>query len=219
MSGPMVRAILEGRKTQTRRVVKPLPPSDAESVGANSYTGPEGPSYFWWKGVPTDGPVPYDGSVKYWPSGGSSCPYGKPGDWLWVRETWSPWADAATRAVLRSEDLAVYKADYREGCPPLEVGGCATWRPSIFMPRKFSRITLEITAVHVERLQKITEEDAHAEGVEPRIAGQDSEDKIRTYRTGYVCLWNSLNAKRGLGWEKNQWVWVVSFRNAEEAKQ
>lgn len=173
-SGEMVRAILDGRKTQTRRVVKPPPPSN---------------------------------------SGGTSeifalakqCPYGQPGDWLWVRETWAP---AATEGYDKRDDggLIWYRATDERVC-------MGPWRPSIFMPRQVSRIMLEITDVRVERLQDITEEDAKAEGV---AAWHDTANGT-VYRPEFEMLWDSINGKRGYGWDMNPWIWVIEFKKVSAA--
>ena len=94
------------------------------------------------------------------------------------------------------------------------------WKPSIFMPRWASRITLEIEDVRVERLQEITEEDAKAEGIfaygyEAGLCGEGSIIELPTYIEPFMELWDSLNAKRGYGWAENPWVWVISFRRIE----
>lgn len=174
-SGEMVRAILDGRKTQTRRVVK--------QRGDCS------------------------GSVE-------QCPYGQPGERLWVRETW------ATEGTDETSTLPLqFKAD-RSDWPK-----CSKWRPSIHMPRWASRITLEIESVRVERLQKITEEDAKAEGTRDDALvhyyceeGTD-DDPIGNHRCNwryaFSRLWESINAKRGFGWDANPWVWVITFRRVE----
>lgn len=161
-NGEMVRAILEGRKTQTRRVVKQLDLIQD-----------------------TDPPAFRDAYGDWHPTV-SRSPYGQPGDRLWVRETWS----------LHDTDNPAYKAGASEG--ELEY---YRWHPSIHMPRKFSRITLEVTGVRVERVQEITPEDAKAEGIEHLYAP----------RNAFANLWNSINAKRGYSWESNPWVWVVDF--------
>jgi len=169
-SGPMVRAILEGRKSQTRRVVKPQPPHGIKSVYAPITRDPGN-----WQGVASDDLIGWYGR----------CPYGIPGDRLWVRETFQ-----------RARGGFQYRAD-----------GITTpraWKPSIFMPRTASRITLEVTGVRVERLQDISEKDARAEGV----------DAAPCFCIPYRRLWDSLNAKRGFGWEKNPWVWCISFSKA-----
>ena len=208
-NGEMVRAILEGRKTQTRRVVKPQPILERGlwKMGGQFSAG-------WSEGTR---------SVPCMP-GHSLCtrgPYGSPGDRLWVRETWG----VATRPCPYQgwRDGIEYRADVawmddeRDLLPlhepeiPDEVGDFygdydkEGWRPSIHMPRWASRIMLEVKAVRVERLQEITEEDARAEGVE--MVGPAS----LTSRSSFAKLWDSINAKRGYGWDTNPWVWVVEF--------
>ncbi len=122
------------------------------------------------------------------------CPYGKAGDRLWVRETFG---------FINETCGIVYKAN---GCNSI----VPKWKPSIFMPRKLSRITLEITDIRVERVQEITEADAKAEGVIPKIP---YESKFTYYyRFPFVILWDSINEKRGFGWGENPWVWVVEFK-------
>lgn len=195
-SGEMVRAIIEGRKTQTRRVVLPQP-------------HPE------WPAVPglesNHTPCVAIGTGKW-----VRCPYGKPGDLLWVKE-----------AIKRCGDdgLSVYAAD-----STWTVADAWPWKrpflPSMFCPRGLSRIELEITDVRVERLQEITEEDAVAEGVTATredlshlegaqlgggwTVGAGAYGSISA-RGNYLDLWDSLNEKRGYGWDVNPWVWVISF--------
>ena len=154
-SSPMVRAILDGRKTQTRRDIK-----EKLMCGEDAHV--------------------------------NNCQYGKPGDRLWVRETF-----------CYHDDLAryLYKADGVTG---------VKWKPSIFMPRIASRIMLEITGIRVERLQDISEEDAIAEGVDgeneaAKIGAEWYEKPKRAYRR----LWKSIN---GTGsWDLNPFVWVIEF--------
>jgi hypothetical protein len=137
------------------------------------------------------------------------CPYGQVGDRLWVRETW----------FLASTGAVFYRADGNE------LENCWSWRSPIYMPRRFSRITLEITELRVERLQNITREDAIAEGVDWKRcpAYQTIEDIEFTkrhlpahttidYIGGYRRLWDSINKKRGYGWKTNPWVWVIDFK-------
>ena len=186
----MIRAILEGRKTMTRRVIKPQP---------KSYTGQnihKDQIILWqWK-IEKGG---FGGCPEYnigrWIANSGLCPYGQAGDRLWVRETW--YQNPAT-------DKLVYKADYDHPISP------AKWRPSIHMFRWASRINREITEVRVEQLMKIDIRDIHAEGI--RLP----EDKVGYYGKLYVDafhnLWDSLNAKRSYSWESNPWVWVISFR-------
>lgn len=198
-SAPMVRAVLAGTKTQTRRAMS-LQPSEDTTVHVERFhqtvidrRGEEqpGPEIFgaWW----------HDGES------GLRCPYGQPGDRLWVREAWRTVAgadDIPPRNLMNVESFTHYEAD---AAKPLHVGKL---RPSMFMPRWASRITLEITDVRVDRLQDISDEDLAAEGIQELIdAGVDHDGTPRdTYRT----LWDALN---GCGsWAANPWVWAVSFR-------
>ena len=137
-SGPMVRAILDGRKTMTRRIVK----QQADNGGYCQSLDPD-------KGVWL---VHNGGSIR--------CPYGQPGDRLWVRETWSAWTGGMTSCGEERAPQIEYKATSQSEGP---------WRPSIFMPRWASRILLEITDVRVERLNDISEEDAIAEGFDLKL--------------------------------------------------
>lgn len=217
-SGPMVRAILAGRKTVTRRVV-----TVGDTIEERD-DGTQWPYFTTW----THGD---DGSP--W----ASCPYGAPGDRLWVRETWryhgwtedgAPWikyaADYSTRLVERipdewSDRLADIWADLSDDANMAIDGRAADrkWRPSIFLPRWASRITLEVVGVRVERLQEITEDDARAEGVNPSDAhivikdGDRQPDMERTHRGAFACLWDGINGDRA-SWASNPWVWRVEFR-------
>jgi hypothetical protein len=184
----MVRAILDGRKTQTRRVVKPQP-----------QVSEQGNLMGDWLAKPLDGmllPKLQDITIH--------CPYGQPGDRLWVRETW------AQPAAL-DPGPTVYRADYPscvpsgfENIPPADA---ITWKPSIHMPRAACRLVLEVTGVRVERLNDCSERDAEAEGVFPMFP-DDVCDASHVF--AYSRLWDSIN---GAGaWEANPWVWVVEFR-------
>jgi hypothetical protein len=175
-SGPMVQAILDGRKTQTRRVVKPQP-EYWEQTGGYHYPLDKKP----YRGAPVGRVRSID---EY------RCPYGQPGDRLWVRETWHQYAGGEV----------IYRADYG---PESYQAGAKGWRPSIFMPRWASRITLEITGVRVERVQDISADDARAEGV-------SAPDVLP--RSKFATLWDSINAKRGYGWDMNPWCWCVEFK-------
>lgn len=204
-SGPMVRAILDGRKTATRRVIKPQPTNGI-------WWEPEWPNS--WVSSPLD-------KVRFvW-----SCPYGVPGDRLWVRETC--WIDRAP--VSPGEPLRAFFADgwcvFSDGRPGghspfkmtearLESNAALRKTSSIHMPRWASRITLEVVSVRVERLQEISEDDAIAEGVEPMRAGQGGEGPIKTYRTGLVHAWDAINGSKH-PWASNPWVWVIEFRRIE----
>lgn len=190
---PMVLAILDGRKTQTRRPVKPQIPADAREVA------------FWWHGaLPEETSAPA-GVYYSIPSGLRSqpCPYGKPGDRLWVRETWARSSDYDGQVLLGTDCRVLYRAD--DGIQP------SRWRPSIFMPRWASRITLEITGVRVERLQQIRETDAVAEGYQ---ATQNARGEGSTARDWFWHLWDSINGER-YPWSSDPWVWVIEFRKLE----
>ena len=188
-SAPMVRAILEGKKTQTRRVVKPtqstprVAPLRMEPWLIDGEQETDDHGLPCWAGYHPD----YPGEAKWF-----SCPYGGVGDHLWVRETWNC---IDTGRLTQRQDWVRYRATDGEEM---------YWRPSIHMPRWASRLTLEITGVRVERVQDITHDDAVAEGcyeVEGRSWG----------RLGFSQLWDSINAKRGYSWEANPWVWCVGF--------
>jgi len=193
-SGPMIRALLSGTKTQTRRVVKPQPDRyivSFEKLGND------------WKPVWGVACMPTEEANRC-----IRCPCGVPGDKLWVRETWNASQHRTTRQVrvfYRADD-SNRQIDVYELPPSRRFG--EHWRPSIHMPRWASRITLEVTDVRVERVQEITGEDARAEGVDAIPAAPAAF----THRTSFAKLWNSINAKRGYGWDLNPWVSVVEFR-------
>lgn len=202
-SGEMVRAILEGRKTQTRRVVKPQPPATVAVIVRS------GPDY--------TAAYPNRSAIKPFEWTGD-CPYGQPGDRLWVRETWATERTIAGGHTVATvtplpTDQVVYAADgapLRSAGVTVRAGGeewapKGRWRPSIHMPRWASRITLEITDVRVERVREITEADCVAEGFASPTG------------TDFADLWDSLNADRGYGWESNPFVWVLSFRRVDTA--
>jgi len=198
-SAPMVRAILEGRKTMTRRVVKPVP------------------SDVWGHGVITDTRSTKFGKFCVHMRGEFcgdvhvECPYGTPGDRLWVRETFGyPEQNHENGIVYRATDSSWDDASTKNTKTII-------WKPSIFMPRRESRITLDVTAVRVERLQEITEEDAIAEGVE---IIPDAGVCYKDYTGRCVCkecavysfwsLWEKINGRESL--DANPWVWVVGFK-------
>lgn len=220
MSAPMVKAILEGRKTQTRRIMKPQPPEGATLPGVIQQPAYGGANCVFK--VPVNSPV-----LRH------NCKYGARGDRLWIRET-------AYIAPPNFGDADLNNCRDNEGRGRL-VGYCASMSgdaercaedygvkksPSIFMPRWASRITLEIKSVRVERLQEMSEADAKAEGCFPEFeidlatfvhgAGFDAK-KASTYYLGYKHLWNEIN---GAGsWDLNPFVWVIEFDRFAAAGQ
>lgn len=226
-SAPMVRAILAGTKTVTRRVVKPQPEPFVESARRHaqrhaepyidSYcsepktpSNPRGMSttWCWWTTDDRQGP------------GGLRCPYGAPGDRLWVRETWglhgygdyTYWHRDSVRGRTEDDLRGSWEVAYAaDALSPYD-----HWRPSIYMPRWASRITLEVVDVRVERLHEITEGDARREGAEKGFTAEEAVDRAAgwpraaSHRAGFRALWESIN---GAGsWASNPWVWRIAFR-------
>jgi hypothetical protein len=205
-SGPMVRAILDGRKTQTRRVVT----KQTSELGSAKWEWIDLDAAWTdmlWGVIPGLKVPTSKAPPEYCPECVTRLyPRIFTGDRLWVRET--HW-------INEDEGTAAYRAD---GEMPRHMQG-ARWRPSIHMPRWASRITLEVTEVRVERVHEITEEEARAEGIvdggcltcgEPEPCNCD--DPRPDARDAFIWLWDTLNAKRGHGWDMNPWVWVVNFR-------
>lgn len=195
-SGAMVRAILDGRKTQTRRVLNPQP-----------YPLENRPGFWNASGV----------------VGGRICIsdrallnlHHKPdaGDRLWVREAWH-----AARSLDRTSPREIpHDADIEHAATArsyAEIGLKGKLRPGIHMPRWASRLTLTVTDVRVQRLQEISATDAKAEGIEYRqmnVFGMDRLERCHFYRGCFQCLWDSINVSRGFGWESNPWVVAISF--------
>lgn len=195
-SGEMVRAILAGCKTQTRRVIK-LPPAPMH-LGAWEPSTVGGPGCFRIINGQRNYDVPEIAVIWHTRTGKIiTCPYGDVGDRLWVREAW-----------LLDSDLPVYRAD-----DPSWPGENPKWKPSIHMPRWASRILLEIVSVRIERLRDIGEAAAQAEGA--GLSFESSTGQIispPSYRNGFIKLWNDINSPRGFGWWKNPWVWVIEFK-------
>lgn len=227
-SAPMVRAILAGTKTQTRRVVKPQPfashPAGAVLGGQNCASR--------WIFYPA-GPIDGSEEAAYETDDGlRPCPYGQPGDRLWVRETWRWYgrfraghneggflyaADLSSKTFTDFPDAIDRWGEFEAAC---ERGQTNKWKPSIHMPRWASRLTLEITGVRVERVQEISEADARAEGCD----GECPIGYIPAYQKAplayhYAQVWAAINGEEGSrSWSANPWVWVVEFKRVGDHK-
>ena len=200
-NGPMVCAILEGRKTVTRRPVKA---TKAHADGFMMLDHGKG-----WRPYNAFGDFASDHEGMEYPI---ACPYGKLGDRLWVRETCfiNDYREASVPEQERADCEIHYRAD---GIPDFEgEEELIRWRPSIHMPRWASRILLEVTDVRVERLQDITEEQALAEGIKKHSDGgyhvEDGKHFSDSPVESFACLWSSV----GGDWDANPWVWCVSFK-------
>jgi len=224
-SAETVRAILERRKTQTRRVIGLAEINKNPDWHSAAYQNGDGDWVFWYP----DRPGLADFTLKAYPRGsrdGIKCPYGKPGDLLWVRETfqiWQSWGSVGDEWI-GDEVLEVdgrlphdepqwhkdnyYHTAYKADDPDV----CQWWRPSIFMPRWASRITLEVTDIGVERLQHISITDIEKEGFY-KFSGNPHDEGSYIYQ--FVNLWDSINAKRGYPWDSNPWVWKIEFKMLE----
>lgn len=194
------RKILEGRKTETRRIMKPQPVYDPEFLGG-------------WVLKTTRA----DTSIQSFNEGmyPETCPFGRVGERLWVRESfaigqklngWTPEETPTVyyRADPENEDLMW---EHENGVTDFKV----PWKPSIYMPRTACRMVLELTSVRVERLQDITEAGAKAEGVEVAPGNYPESGQSNSYRGAFAFMWNEINLKRG-SWSDNPWVWKIAFR-------
>lgn len=194
-SGPMVQAIRDDRKTVTRRAVQKRNFS-AEVHALSADIGVR------------------DALLKYWGQRKHiRSPYGWPGDTLWVRETW-----AAYRGYAQRFPVFVYRADYDDGMPNkafLDARRPLKWKPSIYMPRRACRLLLEIITVRIERVHEISAEGCFAEGCSPQMVQRSGVMVRRDVKQAFEDLWDSINAKRGYGWQVNPWVWVVEFRRID----
>ncbi|MBE0152948.1 hypothetical protein FOT80_26600 [Serratia fonticola] len=211
----MVRAILDGRKTQTRRVIKPQP-TLSERTGFN------------WNGYAYGIGSSHKDTIRNFANCFKVCPFGQVGDQLWVRETWqlihSEYdEDEITYAPRIPEQhdsywQPVYEVDFKG--ESRETRGFP-WRPSIHMPRHACRLVLEITGVRVERLGDISNDDAKAEGVTP--AGEllpnipdaylTPKGDFATAKVAFQRLWESIYGAES--WQANPWVWVIEFRRVK----
>lgn len=235
-SGPMVRAIMDGRKTMTRRVMNPQPDeSFAAYYNENGSLKSRRSDGWSWKPKNMGGRVldiSNGEALKY-------SPYGNAGDRLAVKETWclaprerwEQWPEAEafparvwdgtmdrphTQSIWNSVHNVIYKADgdYKSS------DGASCWTSSVTMPKWASRITLEIVSVKVERLQDISEGDASREGVERidlgpfEIEGNPVHPHTSTYKESFRELWDQINGKKH-PWVSEPWVWVVEFKRVE----
>ena len=204
-SAPMVRAILAGKKSQTRRAFNDRTTKlmrAAASIGEVSW--------FMDEGYLQENDLPYIQQFS---------PYGQPGDRLWVRETYqhanSPHGPYETGCTC------FYRADYRDDPHGMDgekspEGKYRTWIPSIHMPRAASRINLEVVHVRVERLQAIKHVDCIAEGTPGGHGSIPGYPYAATPREHYRHIWESINGRGS--WDANPWVWVVEFKQSQPAK-
>lgn len=202
MSAPTVRALQSGTTTQTRRALKAQPPEDTGDIRCGHYNptivrrGEEEP------GEETFGAYSSDGIWAL------RCPYGQPGDRLWVREPWAH--DDEDGALMYRADLGLggdadeWERNRLEGTPRYR------WRSSIHMPRWASRITLEITDVRVQRLQEISVADAMADVVVETNKNLRGMEPCMEWIYAYEDLWESIHGPGS--WDANPWVWAISFR-------
>lgn len=220
-SAPMIRAIRADLKTQTRRIIKRQPSAEAKDAGVIHSGGPTDGLWAWLD----DPDLMWAGFTK---DEAFRCPYGVPGDALWCKETWqyaplshcycpqpseaSPcddWSEGTGCRSMRAD--FVYRADEGARAP--------RWRPSIFMPRHISRLTLLVTDIRVQRLQAITDEDAVAEGVR-RVGYRWEVPGICTTPVSAVdafrCLWEYINGPGS--WEANPWVFAITFERVNEQR-
>jgi hypothetical protein len=193
-TGPMVRAILDGRKTQTRRVIpkRILDNPFLELLG-------DVPHFLHHRDC---------GNYCDYACGGyflceHSPLYGSPGDRLWVKETWQHLQNQNNEWAKYLEPKRASECFYRaDESDPNTRPISGRWRSPMFMPRWASRIILDVTAIRVEHVQDITEADAYA----------DTYSAMHEHVRGdFAVLWDTLNAKRGYGWDANPWVWVIEF--------
>lgn len=180
-SAPMIRALLGGRKSQTRRVLKPQPfPVGGPFYRPHPVTDPR-----QWHSVSARGFIVNIQTLPY-----------APGDRLWVRE-----------ACHIDGDQTTYRADMPAGCDTRGWG----WKTSIFMPRWASRLTLTVTDVRVQRVREISEADAAAEGADYRTERGKAEIPGLTAKAQFEVIWDDINGERGFGWDANPWVVALTF--------
>lgn len=238
-NGEMVRAILDGRKTQTRRIMK-VQPSDGFHPTHNGYDLDLKAHWYTPGVVDKNGylqPAKKDVFGVADENEGFTCPFGSVGDRIWVRETWGvvsheldddgriqPWIPDRPATAIHEMPFgngyytghAIYAADgdFTWGDDDGYEDGRSCWKPSIHMPRAACRMLLEITRVRVERLNSISQEDAQAEGMEltgwrPTYSDPDSGGEVWTPYDNFAQLWESIYGEES--WKANPWVWVIEF--------
>lgn len=198
-STPMVQAILEGRKSQTRRILK------------LDFLDGFNPEWSGYSPIIEYGKIFLEGSNHRDATKQIKLPYGNIGSILWVRETWNlvyrgaP-GDKSDMYYIYAADMSDYKDRY--------------WYPSIHMPKEACRLFLKITDLRAQRLQDIAEDDARAEGAnwsDGKNVGWE-EKMHRSAIDRFASIWDSINAKRGYGWEVNPWVLAITFERVEKPK-
>ena len=219
--GSMVRAILAGRKKQTRRLIKPQP-----TLIDGEFKYYKNKNHQLTYSPYVSGHL--DKFMRHY------SPYGTKGDFLWVRENftfnWHPYHDKCKIPKSWPDDLPEQGLIYQATETDSEILNEASFKPSIHMPRWASRLTLQVTKVRLQRLQDITEEDAMAEGIiqfadkgyaqagavyidQNRISSVDIEYVGDTAKEAFQLLWQSINGAKS--WEANPWVWPVDFNASE----
>lgn len=215
-STPMVQAILSGSKTMTRRIIKPQPNDNGVSYMPNAPLD--------WEQVYKEDWKPWKFETDEGEYFSKFCPYGEPGDILWVRETWQPWLRG--EGVYGWVELIKFKADgFELPVKHLKDYSKSGWhdRPAIYLHQKYARLFLKIKSIRVERLSNISEADAKAEGVEI-IKHENGRPLYKPYGTdhygfarpsnSFCTLWNQINGPGS--WDINPWVWVIEFERTEK---
>lgn len=221
MTTEMVKAIFEDRKTQTRRVIKPQPEKCKGSAGES--IGVFTPLYKMPYGIDITEERMICKTIKEY----DVCPYGKVGNRLWVRETWCDPNNEGLNVFYKA-DFPYYYNNQHGDRVKMEVDELK-WKPSIFMPKNYSRITLEITDIRVEKIKDTSEDDCMLEGIdmetdhaslciniEDCTAYENDLIDGSAIKTVFSKLWDKINRKRGYGWGVNPWVWVIEFKQIKK---
>jgi hypothetical protein len=220
MNGDMVQAYLDGRKTQTRRTYGLEKINEHPDWFSVAHEDGGGNWVFWYPG---NQPGLAEFTKRQYPNGeGIKCPYGKPGDILWWRETWAAhsFMNGTKPRDIPKEGPFIYRAD------PSINESHYWWRPSIHMPRWACRITTQILSVTPMRVQDMTYSDCQAEGIETNewitwredafSVGRPDGSHIESLQEHYAYLWDSIYGKRYSWWNMNPWAWKITFPRKEE---